>query len=147
MFYAIQPQCGMSLALSVESSTSLVYVSTASTPPGDGQLWQPVMFFPHNEPLGLILVNKLSGLAACPPEKGGDFQHVTQIPLTDVRAKNVWAIVSVGGGVRINVVQDDSRNLRVPTVPGCSDGTAVIAFQWGGGEPNEIWWLTPVPAS
>jgi len=147
----IQPGCGTSLALTVTGPDSRVYVNTKASPPSAGQLWQLVPFSPHNQPLGFVLVNQLSGQAAYPPEAPEDDAYVWTEDRRKVTGASLWEVSPWGRGetrFRIFAVDDESRNLNVAKGRyGCSDGQAVIVFEWGSGQPNEIWTLTPVQPS
>jgi hypothetical protein len=147
----IQPACGSGLALSVTGPDSRVYVTTTASPPGAGQLWQFVPFSPHNEPLGLVLVNGLSGQAAYPPAAPGENSYVLTEDTGDVTVASLWEVSPRGRmetKFRIFALGDGSRNLNVANGQfSCSDGDAVIVLQWGGGQPNESWELTPVQPS
>jgi hypothetical protein len=148
----IQPLCGTSLALTVTKADNQVSVKATVSPPAPaGQLWQFVPFSPDNELLGFALVNGLTGQAAYPPPVPGQERYVSTESLAEVTAASLWEVSPWGrveSQFRIFAVDDLTRNLNVAQGRfGCSDGQDVIVFEWGDGQPNEVWKLTPIQRS
>ena len=151
MYYVIESESdGETFALSADQDPSkndlLVYAKNAAD---DRQQWQPVAWFGGaTTPVGVLLLNNHSGMAAFSPAAAGSNAYVTQIALSDITPDNVgqatWAFAGHGTATVIRTTGDSHRNLNVQGGGTVTSGTPVIVFEWGGGKDNEVWIMSQV---
>ena len=103
------------------------------------QAWQ-LLFSPWTQ--GSILFNPKTGLCAAPTS----LDNGAPVVLFDVPgnvmvdAAHTWQVVGDGPFV-LRMVANDDRNLNAQG-NSWSPGTPIIVYDWGGGQPNEVWNLT-----
>ena len=145
MHYMIQPSCkttsGGLLSLSINTSSTSGGQLIVNTPnPSDrNQLWTPIQYFDNTgAPLGIALVNANTGTAVnASADHGGSAANT--VPLASLNQWSTWTLGSNHDGYyALRPFGVDNLNLNV-SGNSYANGTPVIVYKWGGGNPNEIW--------
>lgn len=146
MYYYVQSLTGAKLMLSVDPNATAQNLSLQPKAGADMQLWQALLMFDRttSAPLGTVLLNKYSGLAARAPLQRG---LVSQAPLQDVDEYCFWDFHPASSGdqpyVVIRLAKDETQNLKAGQP---ENATVVYVWDWEGGPPSswdESWLLIP----
>ena len=127
---------GLALAVDPQTPQGGLVVRPRAPDSEDAILWELRPSGP-----GLVaLVNKLSGLAAAAPN---DYAQVQQVPATSLDGSSTWSIVG-DMWQAIRPARNTDMNLNVAGNGPYALNNTVLAWDWDGGQPNEVWQLLPV---
>ena len=112
-------------------------------PNSDLQLWE-VSFYRSQWNVGVVLINKQTGLMAA-PESLDQGAKVVQFLVSDDYLKDIyaWQTDVAGQFNTIICLLSDGMCLNA-TGDSWSANTPIITWAWSRGQPNELWMLTPV---
>lgn len=138
--YLVSPQCadpyGEPLYLTAQPSTSTVVVASLLPNTDPSQLWEPVEYLTEGMYLGMVLLNRQANMVISAPM---DDAAVLLIEAGAVGgSRSIWGFNDASYGA-IQLQQNTDMNLNVRGNGPYPSGTAVLAWSWGGGEPNEVW--------
>ncbi|SFD99087.1 hypothetical protein SAMN05518672_10464 [Chitinophaga sp. CF118] len=136
MYYRIQPRCGIenNTVLSVNNNdlTGNLIINTFKEG-DDSQLWQPIVYDLKGNYIGIVLLNKKTGLVAIAPE---NFAPVRQCKVSEMADQRVtWNLA----GTAIQLRNNTDMNLNVKGNGPYPPGTEVYVWDWSKGDPNETW--------
>jgi hypothetical protein len=145
LFYYIQSLAPGSSVLSIDPDAPAGNLVVMPKAVGDQmQLWQAIMLFGSNAPLGIALVNSQSGLAASAPAENSP---VSQVAIANADTASFWDFKpGTYRGQSFTVIRLLNRTTQ--NLTGASNGTvkATASVQgWSGGPPafTQTWVFVP----
>lgn len=137
IYYFVTPKCtdpkGNTLYLTAEAVTGTVVVALKNNDPS--QLWTPVEYLPGGYDQGFVLLNPGNKMVIASPTNDYPVKLISDEGI-DTRA--TWAFEGEVYGA-LQLQQDITMNLNVEGSGPYHSGTPVLAWEWGGGNPNEVW--------
>ena len=137
IYYKISPQCvdpnGRPLYLTAQQSTLTVAVATLLPNNDSSQLWTPVEYISGNDQ-GFVLLNRQTNMVISAPDNDAP----VKLTALDAMNRGTWKFLGQDYGA-LQLQANTDMNLNVSGDGQYPTGTEVLAFDWAGGHPNEVW--------
>ncbi len=150
MHYLITSHCtapgGQELALAVNHNPGQDPVIVLwADPTDDHQLWTPIAYVRSGEgPQGIAFVNAGTGEALAAPE---DNSGAVMVALDEIDDRSTWTFGEDDWAIEEHALRpygSDTMNLNLFGGGPYNPGNPVGVWDWGDGQPNELWKFTLV---
>jgi hypothetical protein len=137
IYYRISPETsdpnGKPLFLTAQQSTRTVAVATLLPNNDPSQLWTPVEYIWGTDQ-GFVLLNYQTNMVISAPNDNAAVALTNHIDMN----RGTWKFQGVNYGA-LQLQANTDMNLNVAGDGPYPSGTAVLAWDWSDGAPNEVW--------